>query len=296
MAEVLHLACGGDENYVEHTAAMVASVLEHRGELDVEVHYLHAPGLSADKRDLFARFVAEQGGTPALIEVGGERIADLPGAFNHVTPAMWYRIFLPELLPGIDRTLYVDADTLAIDDLTPLWRTDLEGAVLGAVQNLWEPWNAGYPAKLGLRTPYFNSGVLLLDLERMRATHAGERVLAYATEHRDELTWPDQDALNIVLGEQTKLLHPRWNAMNSVMTFDTDTAAGVFGDDAVAEARSRPGIRHFEGPSVNKPWHYMCPFPQREEYVRQRARTPWPRVEFEDATLANRVKRLLGRT
>lgn len=55
---------------------------------------------------------------------------------NHLPISAFYRIFLPELLPNLDRILYLDADTLVINDLNPLWQTDLQGAFIGCVPDL----------------------------------------------------------------------------------------------------------------------------------------------------------------
>ncbi|MFL5895587.1 MAG: glycosyltransferase family 8 protein, partial [Thermoleophilaceae bacterium] len=291
------LACGGDSAYLVHTAAMVSSILEHSGGLDVRVHYLHEPALDRREAAKFESFVEARGGSATLIPVAAERIAGLPAAFNHVTEAMWYRIFLSELLPDVERVLYLDADTLAMDDLRPLWETELRGFALAAVTNVWEPWNLGYPAALGLRRPYFNSGVLLMNLNRMRELDADARVADYALANRDSLTWPDQDALNVVLGDERVELYPRWNCMNSVLLFES--ANEVFGEEAVAEARARPGIRHFEGPAINKPWHLLGQSRDAGEYFRHRRQTPWPHVRRAGVTPRNlllRAARALGRS
>ena len=60
--------------------------------------------------------------------------------------------------------------------------------------------------------------------------------------------------------------------------------------DLVEEARRSPAIRHFEGPSVNKPWHLLCEQPGREHYMRHRAATPWPRVRRAGVTPGNLVR------
>ena len=57
------------------------------------------------------------------------------------------------------------------------------------------------------------------------------------------------------------------------------------------QARSDPAIRHFEGPSINKPWHYLCDHEMRELYRSLRQRTPWPRVRLEGRTPANLLRR-----
>jgi lipopolysaccharide biosynthesis glycosyltransferase len=89
------------------------------------------------------------------------------------------------------------------------------------------------------------------------------------------LQWPDQDALNVVLGEARLALDPRFNAMNAVLC--EPQGAETFGEARVAQARERPAIRHYEGPDANKPWHRKFSAPHRELYWRHRQATPFRR-------------------
>jgi lipopolysaccharide biosynthesis glycosyltransferase len=276
----LHVACGGSVEYLPHTATMLHSVLAQRDGLSVHVYHLHGPALPDKAARRLTEMVERNGGTISLVQIEDRDVADLPeivsraGDWNSSAVAgMWYRTFLPELLPDVERVLYLDADTVAIDSLRALWATELGDAYVGAVTNVWEPWNASYPESLGLSRPYFNSGVLLMNLELMRRDDCIGRIVRYGREHPDGLPWGDQDVLNVVLGERRVELHPRWNCMNSVLNFAW--AAEVFGAAAVDEARASPGIRHFEGPSINKPWNVLCPWEGREVYRRHRRQTPW---------------------
>jgi lipopolysaccharide biosynthesis glycosyltransferase len=211
---------------------------------------------------------------------------------DFVTSAMWYRIFLPELLADVDRVLYLDVDTIVLDSLEPLWVVDLADSYVGAVTNVfYMREHAQRAGQLGIEpADYFNSGVVLMNLELMRRDDSSRALLDYATGHAPELAWPDQDALNVVLGKRRVALHPRWNCMNSVLQFPW--AGDVLGADAVEEARARPAIRHFEGPTVNKPWLVGCESPLREVYFEHRSQTPWPDVEMEGAKPPSAVKRL----
>ena len=288
---MLHVACAAEGAYVRHSAAMLHSVLAHRGPDAVRVHYLHGPRLGARAARGLAAMVERDGGSVAFYEIADAAVAGLPRD-HRFTPAMWYRLFLPELLPGVERVLYLDVDTLAADALAPLWETDLDGHWVAAVTNVFEPWSAGRPAELGLRPEdYFNSGVLLLNLAAMRRDGRGEALRAFVRERGEALLWPDQDALNVVLGERRLALHPRWNCMNSVLTFSW--SADVLGAEAVDEARRRPGIRHFEGPGANKPWHLLCDAAGRDRYAAHRRETPWPRWRPEGLTPTNVARRLL---
>jgi lipopolysaccharide biosynthesis glycosyltransferase len=186
---------------------------------------------------------------------------------------MWYRIFLPDLLPHTAKVLYLDADAIVADALEPLWETDLGDRYLAAVTNVFQHNHVQRPAELGLAGPevYFNSGVLLMNLAQMRADGSSEAMLEYARANARQIEWPDQDTLNVVLGSRRVALDPRWNCMNSVFAFRS--ARKVFGRKAVREARRHPGIRHFEGPgAANKPWIEGSLTPHRELYARHRVR------------------------
>jgi lipopolysaccharide biosynthesis glycosyltransferase len=287
--ETLHIACTAEANYVAHSAAMLHSALDARDGLGVTIHYLHGDDVSARARRRLARMVEANDGAIEFLHIPDRRLDGLPTR-GFTRRATWYRIFLPELL-GADRVLFLDSDTIACDSLAPLWRTDLDGNYVGAVTNVWQ-WNdVGRELRLGLpEGSYFNAGVLLMDLGRMRADGCSTALLEYGTRQAPELSFRDQDALNVVLGDRRLPLHPRWNCMNSILLFGSSVE--VFGADAVAEARRNPAIRHFEGPSVNKPWHLLCERGMREVYFDHRRQTPWPRVRPEGVTPANVVRRL----
>jgi len=285
---VLRVACGGSARYLPHHAAMLHSVLMHRGGLDAEVLYLH--DAEPSERHRLRAFVEGLGATLRPLEVPPERVRGLP-ATRYVRAQMWYRILLPELAPDVGRVLYLDGDVLALDSVAPLWATDLAGHPVAAVQNVFEPWNAEHPARLGLagERAYFNSGVLLLDLDAMRREDATGALREHALAHRDP--WPDQDAFNVVFAGRWLPLHPRWNAMTSILTFER--AGEALGSEAlVREAREAPALRHFEGPGPNKPWHAAAPRADRALYRHHRGRTPWPSVRLEGGRLRDRLRRL----
>lgn len=290
--ETLHLSCSADEAYAPHSAATIHSALVNREDLDIHIYYQHGPYFPERIQRLISEMVDHHGASITFLPVPDARVQGLavPGYFSK---ANWYRIFLPELLPELDRILYLDVDAIVTDSLVPLWRTDLGDHWLGAVTNVFDHQQRDRPRDLGLQTPelYFNSGVLLMNLEQMRRDACSEAVQSYALSQGSRMLWVDQDALSVVLGERRLRLHPRWNCMNSIMCFPW--SAEVHGAEAVAKARRNPAIRHFEGPSINKPWHYLCDRPMRHVYFAHRQATPWPHCRLEGATVGNRVRRIV---
>jgi lipopolysaccharide biosynthesis glycosyltransferase len=259
----------------------------------VHVHYLHGPSFPVDLQRRLTRMVQGMGGNISFIAIPDQWIAGLAAPGGHQTLATWYRIFLPALLPQVDRILYLDGDTLAVESVAPLWELDLGDAYVAAVTNVFEPWFLHRPGVLGLTGPqaYFNAGILLMNLDLMRKDGSTEALLNYSLDHIDKLMWVDQDALNVVLGHRRHVLRPRWNCMNAVIHLPWATDA--FAIEELEEARTHPAIRHFEGPPVCKPWHYLCEQSMRDLYFEHRQQTPWPDVRIEGRTPRAIVSRLL---
>jgi lipopolysaccharide biosynthesis glycosyltransferase len=130
--------------------------------------------------------------------------------------------------------------------------------------------------------------VLVLDLDWLRTRDLASQLLDVVRSRGEALLWVDQDALNLVLGVDWCELHPRWNAQNSLWRWP-QLAADVFGARGAREATESPAILHFEGPSLAKPWHYLCAHPYRTAYLETAARTPWGPVQLADRTVATRL-------
>lgn len=205
------------------------------------------------------------------------RLENLP-IFDWYGPSIYFRLLAPELLPSAERkALYIDADTLILDDISRLWRTGLRGKPVAAAQDSGFqrigstdiPW-----AEVGIPPSgkYFNSGVLVLDLARWRQGRLTEDVLEYLRARGDDVSFPDQDALNAVFAGKWLELHPRWNlqlesASNCLRTLPRAERL------LYAEAISRPGILHFVG--APKPWEKKCMHPRLFLYHIYLDRTRW---------------------
>jgi lipopolysaccharide biosynthesis glycosyltransferase len=264
---------------------MLHSLLSQDHGARVEVAFLHGPDMRAGQRSRLAGMVDGLGGRIDFVEVNDPRLDGLR-PMHWAPPATWYRVFLPELLPDEDRIVYLDTDTIVLDSLAPLRDLDLGGRQQAAVTNVLMREHEHRIELLDLpeRRSYFNCGVMVINLERWRSDGATQALLDFALENPYKIGWGDQDAINVVLPDRVPL-HPRWNCTNAIMAFP-------WGDEVIdaAElelARREPAIRHFEGPTVNKPWHLLCEQPMRELYFEHRRETPWPHCRRQGMTPAN---------
>lgn len=284
----MHVACAADQRYIPHCATMLSSLLDHNCE--VVIHFLHSSNLNSTLISQLQDLVCARGALFQSHEMAENCLEGLPRLRN-IPPLMWYRVYLPELLPDIDRVLYVDADTLIMSNLSELQNIDMTDCYVAAVENVFERALEAWPAQLGLpiEAGYFNSGVLLLNLNAMRFDNIHKQILDVGRTSPVRLRWPDQDALNKVIGGRRIKLHPRWNCQSSLFYYSE--AGKLFGNTIVEEAINNPAIVHFEGGI--KPWHYLSRHPYRQCYFEYRRNTPWPEVEIEGRSVVNIILRLL---
>lgn len=286
-SENLRIACAVEgEQHVRHCAAMLHSLLSTQPESLVHIDYLHGSDTSARGRKRLAKMVTHMGGSIGFHEVPDTWVAGLP-IKGFLGKATWYRIFLNRVLEDADRAIYLDVDLLVRDSLRPLWETDLGGCLIGAVTNVPPGLDGRERLDLG-DDAYFNAGVLLLDLAAMRSQNTDEHLRQFAVANAPRLLIKDQDALNSVLHDRRLALHPRWNVMNSIQSWDHATE--YFTEVEVAEARANPAIRHFEGPSFNKPWHLLADRDSQRQYILHRRETPWPHVRRTGCTPLNALR------
>lgn len=259
---------------------MWLSVLRVHPGRAIEFHYLHGPDLTPENVGRLRAMLAPHAPRATLILhlIPDEWVDGLPLFASMkpglVRPVMWYRLFLPRLLPDRERVLYLDADTIVVDDLDSLWSMDLQGKALAAVTNPFPEALRGWPAELGLPglESYFNSGVMLLDLAAFRREKLDEKVLRHGIENAGRTRWGDQDSLVSVLHERRVPLDPRWNLLRLVIM--AGHARELFPERVLRRAIQRPGIVHFEG--AGKPWVSPGGHPYSHLYFRHARDLPWP--------------------
>lgn len=167
------------------------------------------------------------------------------------TEAASFRLLLPELLPDLNRILYLDCDIIVRQDLARLWReTELGDNYMGVVYEAAIEGQAERFRAIGCDPArYFNSGFLLMNLAQMRAEKVSERLLEAC--RVPYLEFPDQDALNQVCLGRVLPLSPLYNSIRTffIPKYKPDFVRQY--DEALWEQVQREGTIHYTG---GKPW------------------------------------------
>ena len=155
------------------------------------------------------------------------------------------RLLLPRTMPELDRVIYLDADVTVHRDVTELWETPLRGCAVGGVshclktssieQDVWRTLS------IETATPYYNAGVLVMDLAEWRRQEADDRMKQYFSVVRGLKTVVDQTALNAVFNGKWADVPGHWNT-------------GCWPNESLPEG-DRYALLHYVGSP--KPWDPM---------------------------------------
>jgi lipopolysaccharide biosynthesis glycosyltransferase len=137
----------------------------------------------------------------------------------HFSPAIFYRVCIPEILRDQEKVIYVDSDIIVEGDLGELWDPPLENHWLGAVYTddnfIKRAQLRKFKANLGLEESkrYFYSGVMVMNLAVMRNEHVLYKVLDFLNKNPNiQLSCPEQDILNLIIDRSNIFeLEPRYN-------------------------------------------------------------------------------------
>ena len=170
---------------------------------------------------------------------------------HRLSLATYYRLFIPDLMKDYHKVLYIDGDTVVLEDPAVLYGTDLSDCYAGVVRD----YNIIRDMSMSFRHhvqqvlqmedtgAYFNAGVLVLNLDLIRRDFS----LSFFMEQAElkGAKHHDQDVLNSLFYGKVRFLSPRYNSMWQ----NEELYASVEGGE---EAVRNPAVVHY--PGGGKPW------------------------------------------
>ena len=191
-----------DQNYLPQLQVLLTSLVQNNPGERFELYLLHS-GIPKEMLETVSRpwLVLGNSFHPVLVE---ERLFAGAPTTKQYPKEMYYRLLAGRLLPKqLKRILYLDPDILVINPLRPLWEMDLGENLFAAAAHTGktELANNVNRLRLGTKHDYYNSGVLLINLESCRERISPEDLFRYVEEHGKEMLLPDQDILNALYGD-----------------------------------------------------------------------------------------------
>ncbi len=180
------------------------------------------------------------------------------------------RIFFERFIrEDVERLLYLDCDTIVTGDVRPLLQSDMGEACACVVQ---DALTCDYKKLVGFRDgePYFNSGVILIDVENWRKFDCTSRIIEHLKTVRSDYCNPDQDVLNILLKGRVRFAGPENNyqpihrLLNDKSYLRIYSDSNYYSEEELVYAKNHPVIYHSYRFLGEFPWHRDSWHPDRE--------------------------------
>lgn len=280
------IAVALNDRFVPPAQAMIESLRQCGGELQQVTLVILTTGLEPASKVALENSASRAGMSLAIRTITD--ISEL-GAIPNWAVSTCLRLYVGDMCGDFERALYLDSDMLVLDSLAPLIHMDLGERTAAAVVN-HPPINVirvairrSQRGEIDGDAPYFNAGVLLVDVDRWRSRSVGLRSRAFLKRF-PATRLLDQDALNMTLVNDWCQLDKEWNApagsLDESPMFRGLAQMNRSMIEAVhewEEAQARARILHFTGQP--KPWEENYPWPQLKEQYRGFVLPefgPWP--------------------
>lgn len=147
-----------------------------------------------------------------------EKVKDKLYTRDYYTMTTYFRLFIPDLYPQLDKALYLDSDIIILADVAELYHTEMGDNLVAAapddiIQNnkVFQEYAEKVVGVADYRR-YFNAGVLLMNLDKLREFKFQEKFMYLLSTVKFSVA-QDQDYLNRLCKGRVKLISTAWDRM-----------------------------------------------------------------------------------
>lgn len=269
-----------NDKFVPQVAAGICSVCENNKDIENIYFYLISKEITDENKKKLIEFGKKYNREVIIKELGDiKKYFDFEFDTTGWNSIVLARLIMDKFLPdNMEKVLYLDGDTIVRGSLKYLWNTDLKKYVLGA--SIEPTVDKIRKKNLGLEfKPYYNAGVLLVNLKKWKQINAGKIILDYYKKNNGKLFANDQDAINGSLSDSIYTLLPKYNFFNIFYQYPHKFLKKLMGQveyidkDDFEECVKNPIIIHYLG--EERPWREGNHHKYRDEYVKYLNKTPW---------------------
>lgn len=233
-----------DDNFVKFTIVSLNSMIENASkEYNYDIHVLHTDIKKETQETVLC--LQNENFKITFDDVNDylESIKEMMPLRDYYSNTTYFRLFIAEMFPSLEKAIYIDSDTVVQGDISELFEYDISEYDLGACheqamvqENVYGTY---VEVCMGInRNAYFNAGVLLINCRRFRENNILERFIKLLGVYNFRVT-QDEDYLNVLCKDHVLFLPQIWNME-------------VFGN--IEEAPKNFNIIHYI--MVEKPWKF----------------------------------------
>ena len=255
MNNAINICLATDDNYYKYAGVVITSILVNAHINDKLKIYILDGGITEEHKKELESLKKFKEFNLNFVKINSKLFDDYKNikTQKHISIATYYRLKMSELIPDINKIIYLDCDMVVNSSLRELFNTDLDSFYFAGVKDIDKKKTKENPS-------YVNAGMLLMNLDLIKKDSIVKEFLAWTKENTDKITLGDQTIINEVCKNRIKLLDNTWNLQS---------ASFINRSDFIKE----PKIIHFCG--ADKPWTIGCQSYHRKYYFKYLQESPW---------------------
>ncbi len=261
---IINIAFSSDNNYAPFLCVSIFSLLKN-SDIKNNYHiYILDGGISEENKSKIIKSTEQFKNKKINFIKVNQAIFKNIKQFLQLNQSAYYRLLLPQILPQIKKIVYCDCDLLILKDIAKLYQENLNKKIIGCCQifhpNYQSVLQKIHP-KIKLRTS-INSGVTLMDLDALRKGEYSKIFIDFVNKNSEKLIAGDQDVLNVILSDQIKIIHPKWNSTSYLFVTNNYKKCKI-NKRKFDISTKNPCIVHFDG---IKPWSSGSSHPYKKTF------------------------------
>ena len=232
-----------NNGYVKYLLVTLVSILENNKDQEIKF-YIIGTDITEDSKkkiDLLKRIYRNFNVTYLVTDRA--LFTGLKLNMEHITMETYFRYIIADLVPSIEKCLYLDADLVVDGNLSDFYNMDIKEYYCAGVSDIGII-DMGYKKEIDFLPSdlYINTGVMLMNLKKIRNDGMIEKLFLNTNEWKDRIQYQDQDGINITFKNNILKVDSIYNFTSSYVK--------------EKEKRGNAVIIHYTGPK--KPWHKNC--------------------------------------
>lgn len=263
------IVLAADDNYALPCGVCITSILTNNESEDIKFAVL-TKGLNEDNERRLKQTALRFNRDIEIKKIDDSVFQNLQVS-ERFPQSIYFRFLIPIIFFEESVALYLDCDIIVNGSLKPLFNLNIKDFACACIED-----QRGDDIRIKNLMPdidaYFNSGVMLLNLDYWRKHDIHLKCIEYIATH-DNLLFPDQDALNNILLNQVKFIGYEWNFQELMYLPENELFLKREKWPLLTLAKGNPQIIHYT--RHLKPWYNECEHPRKDVFIKYLSSSVW---------------------
>ena len=245
----ISISYSSDNKYIYPTIVSMTSLVSNAGnDTFYNIYILHTPDFTEKNKQFLKTVEKKFPNKCSIIYFNmGNKYKNLQLNYKITTPT-YYRLSLQDLLPNVNKIIYLDGDTLIFEDLKELINLDMKGnVIMGFLDDRPNSLN-----HFGFKNPtVLCSGVLLIDLNGLRKYGYSKKIKAFISKNKKKLIQHDQTIINVVMQKRIAPIPPKYGIWSTINKSTAENFLNLqlpklkYNKEEFFQALEHPAILHY---------------------------------------------------